>query len=37
MHTLQHTHFKSVLDVREQHESELTDTEWKVLDELTSE
>lgn len=26
--------FKSVLDVREQHESEL-DTEFKVLDELT--
>ncbi len=27
--------FKSVLDVREQHESELTDTELKFLDELT--
>ncbi len=27
--------FKSVLDVREQHEGELTDTELKVLDELT--
>ncbi len=37
MHTLQRAHFKSVLDVREQHEIELTDTELKVLDELTSE
>ncbi len=27
--------FKSMLDLREQHEFELTDTEFKVVDELT--